>query len=129
LVLAAVALFVGDVFVRRVAFEWTWLVAPFAWMMARLRSNRGRIVAPQYMERLRSRKEEVNRTIGERRETVATASPSSPPVSTRPQPPKAPVAVPPPEASQPEPEAKAADDYTSRLLEAKRKVQQRRRTD
>jgi hypothetical protein len=130
LTLAAVALFVGDVFVRRVAFEWSWLVAPLAAAWARLRRNRGRVVAPEYMERLRERKATVVRQAvqksgrvadGESAGTMAAPVMGTTKLAEPPPLPTAPPAVP--------PKPEAANDYTSRLLRAKRKVWDERRSD
>lgn len=119
LTLAAVGLLVGDVFVRRVAFEWSWLVAPFAAVWARLRRNRGRIVTPEYMERLRERKATVVREVvqksgrgGERE----SGSAGEPPVAAPPK-----VEMPPPVPPSP-PKSNTDNDYTARLLRAKRKM-------
>jgi Mg-chelatase subunit ChlD len=128
LVLAALAVFVGDVFVRRVAFEWSWLMLPFTWVASRWRSNRGRIVAPQYLERLQSRKEAIHRDVADRR---AVNEVRLPPQTTKPSPPRSvptkPAATATPAASSIEPagpptSASSPEDYTSRLLAAKRRA-------
>lgn len=117
LTLAAVGLFIGDVFVRRVAFEWQWLIAPMTAIATRLRRKRGKVVAPEYIERLRSRKDEVVRRVelqsgraGDEESGRVEPSQSTPSPPSEPPPPK-----------------KKSDDYTSRLLEAKRKVWDERR--
>lgn len=127
LVLLSTAVFVGDVFVRRVAFQWSWLVLPFTALLKRLRSNRGRIVEPKYLDRLRGRKEEIAKQVNERRASRDAAPPLAPPRSATPLPP-----VPQPtDAVVPQPTEKPPEekplDYTSRLLAAKRKAQSDRR--
>ena len=120
LTLAAVGLFVGDVFVRRVAFEWHWLALPFAAAWARLRRNRGRIVAPEYMERLRERKASVVRQASPktgRQGDEETRRPNVPTVAVtvkHPEPP--PTLTAPPAAPSPKPDA--ANDYTARAARA-----------
>ncbi len=140
LVLASTVVFVGDVFVRRVAFAWSWLIAPFTALSARWRRNRGRIVTPQYIDRLRSRKDEIAKQVNERRTALdapaRAADSTSPsyivdaaaPQSAETQPSETIPSAPPTAIS------KAADaspaeslDYTARLLAAKRKISSPRR--
>jgi len=129
LVLAAVLLFVADVFIRRVAFEAQWLLLPITWTAARLRRRSAPVATAPNMERLKGRKDEIARQVNERR-AAATLVPRSssgprPEVPAKTQAEKLPVAPPAPGATAPPPADPAApppEDYTSRLLKAKRKV-------
>jgi Mg-chelatase subunit ChlD len=168
LVLAALCLFVADVFLRRVAFDLARMQAWAALRIAKIR-KRGYVPSAPYMERLRSRKDEVAREVDRRRTVLggraATASSaatpsapappwpdSPPPLAPAPTPPPAdelPSYVPPPDAQGPETQgtgskappplpprrtepaptpAPEEDDYTSRLLKAKRNVKYTRDT-
>jgi len=146
LVLAALCLFVLDVFLRRVAFDFARIQALAALWIGKLRT-RGYAPPQPYMERLRSRKQEVVREVDRRRAVLAgqgapaqasssaSAASASPPrsaaesaayvppaevayeaASRGPHPPPLPAREGGP-APVPEP-----DDYTSRLLKAKRNV-------
>jgi hypothetical protein len=95
-----------------VAFHAAWLLAPWAALTARLRRTPGRIVEPQYIERLRSRKEEVARDVAKKSKLAPSPATRSP----------EPAAASPPDPSTPPPTAEPPQDYTSRLLRAKRKV-------
>lgn len=138
LVLAAVLLFVADVFIRRVAFEAKWLLLPITWAQTRLLRRRAPAATTPSMERLKVRKEEIAKQVNERRAAATratTASQPKPPTKpspaprsaepTKPQPERMPVA--PPAAAEHSdasaaPAAAPPEDYTSRLLKAKRKV-------
>mgnify|MGYP003618654201 CR=1 FL=1 len=71
---AALVVFTLDVFVRRVAFELRWLWAPAAWLVRRLRPGPTPPTAP-HLERLRSRKEDVARSLAEHRASPRFQSP------------------------------------------------------
>lgn len=138
LVLAAVMLFVADVFIRRVAFEAQWLLLPITWTAAKLRRRSAPVATAPNMERLKVRKDEIAKQVNERR-AAATLAPrppaTQPPPATsgtvprsaepaKPQAERAPVVPPTPSApgSSPPAAAPPPEDYTSRLLKAKRKV-------
>ena len=138
LVLAAVLLFVADVFIRRVAFEAQWLLLPITWTAAKLRRRSAPVATAPNMERLKVRKDEIAKQVNERR-AAATLAPrppaTQPPPATsgtvprsaepaKPQADRASVVPPTPSApgSSPPAAAPPPEDYTSRLLKAKRKV-------
>jgi hypothetical protein len=125
LVLAASCVFFGDVFIRRVQVDFRWM-APVWQRFAEVVLRRERQeAAPETMSRLRSRKAEVDRSLENRRAatrfepdadvavdpnilSAAEARPTAPGVTPK---------APPKPVAEPE-----ADDYTSRLLKAKKKV-------
>ena len=131
LLLAASCLFLADVFVRRVAISFAW--APAAAVRARdfvLRRQPAAKESPT-IERLRSRKAEVNQQLAERRAAArfepAPDAPASPDAlrpdagpSTRPPEPK------PTGASLAPQGAPEAESYTERLLKAKQRVWEQR---
>jgi hypothetical protein len=131
LVLAASCVFFGDVFVRRVQINLQWLVPIWTRLLDIVLRRERHIAAPETMARLRSRKAEVDRSIESRRAAARfepdAALPVDPnaigaaearPTSTAPAP------------SAPKPVAETeADDYTSRLLKAKKQVWQDRGQD
>jgi hypothetical protein len=126
LVMMGSCLFFADVFVRRVQISLQWLLPVwerFATVV--LRRQRQVAVAPT-MERLRSRKADIERTIETRRaatrfepDPTAAAGPgTAQPSATKPTAPGAPAAQPPKqEADKPD-----AESYTERLLKAKKQV-------
>jgi hypothetical protein len=125
LVLMAGCVFFADVFVRRVQVDLRWL-APVWERFAEVVLRRERQeAAPETMSRLRSRKAEVDRSLESRRaatrfepDASATADPDI--LSAAEARPTAPGAAPP---AAPKPVAEPeVDDYTSRLLKAKKKV-------
>ncbi|HEX3599652.1 MAG TPA: VWA domain-containing protein [Lacipirellulaceae bacterium] len=133
LVLAATCCFFADVFVRRVQINLQWLVPTWTRFLDIVLRRERHEPAPEVMSRLRSRKAEVDESIESRRAATrfepdavvpidlnaiqsAEAKPTSPATST--PPPTKPVA----ETEQP-------DDYTSRLLKAKKQVWQDRPQD
>ena len=132
LVVAASCLFWGDVFVRRVQLDMTWLAAALSRSMAWLRGRRVAETAPATMARLRSRKQQIGEQIDRRRaetrfeadddtahsSTVTAAA--SPPLTKRPAAEPAAATL---TADEP-----AAPSYTERLLKAKREAR-RDRTD
>ena len=114
--------FLGDVFVRRVQVSMSWL--PVAAKKLRDRMlGRQKVDAPVHLDRLRSRKQAVTESLAARRASTTYEPPASAPaelpiegsnatapVVERPQ--VKPVAEP----------AAAPEDYTSRLLKAKKRV-------
>ncbi len=139
LVLAAVIVFVFDVFLRRVAFDMRMLLVPFAALRTWWSRQRGLVPAVETMQRLKSRKQEVVQQVEQRRATVAArpteaARPASKPiaeaarsvdVAAKPQAvgPTSPTA-----SSSAPPAAPEEAGYTSRLLAAKRKMWQDRQS-
>lgn len=118
LLLAMIPLFVLDVFIRRVALEWSQVVGGWAWVRARVFPKRREPVeAPAPLKALLTRKEEI------RAETLR-APPGE--AFDLDQPAGSPRAVEPPkEAKKPKPEPKPAEerpDYLKRLLDAKKKA-------
>jgi hypothetical protein len=125
-----------------VAFDFARLRALVGGWLDRVR-NRGYAPPQPYMERLRSRKQEVAREVGRRRavlgapsaqahavapattlEPTADAPSYVPPTAADREPPPLPATR---ETSSSETRAVEADDYTSRLLKAKRNVRYGRR--
>ena len=134
LVLAASCLFLADVFVRRVQVSFEWL-APVWERFAQVVLRRERPVAePETMSRLRSRKAEVSQSIESRR--AATRFEPDAQIPVEPDAIRAAEAKPTAPGEQPSavsrPPATAEevpDDYTSRLLKAKKQVWRDRGTD
>lgn len=133
LVLAAVLLFVFDVFIRRVAFEGRWLLLPVTWVRQQLLNRNAPPPPTAHMERLKNRKDEIAKQVNDRRAAAALKSqrtepapqPESRPAPPRTAPPVAPISPAQPPRTGPAPaapNAPAPEDYTSRLLKAKRKV-------
>lgn len=134
LVFLAATLLFFDVAVRRIALSPREVATAAERLWSRLR---GRAVAadttPQYFERLKSRKAQVEELLDKARaarrfegETGSAAPPPGAEASTAAPaapPPAAPAAPPPTLAPQQQPEAA---DYASRLLQAKRKVWEQR---
>jgi hypothetical protein len=126
LVLAASVCFFADVFVRRVQINLQWLVPVWSRFLDIVLRRERHESAPETMSRLRSRKAEVDRSIESRRAATrfepdaavavdpnalesAEAKPTTTP--TAPQP-----------TAQPVAEGETEEDYTSRLLKAKKQV-------
>lgn len=139
LVLAASCLFLADVFVRRVQIGFEWL-APVWERFAELVLRRERAVAtPETMARLRSRKAEVTQSIESRRaaarfEPDERAGASSPPIdadalAAAEAKPTSPGGQPAVVTKPAAPAEEVPDDYTSRLLKAKKQVWKDRGTD
>jgi uncharacterized membrane protein len=131
LVLAACGAFFGDVFVRRVQINLQWLVPIWTRLLDIVLRRERHMAAPETMARLRSRKAEVDQSIESRRaaarfepdaavpidpNAIATAESGQPA-----KPPETPIAKPAAEPGQ--------DDYTSRLLKAKKDALKGRTTD
>ncbi|MCI0492528.1 MAG: glutamine amidotransferase, partial [Planctomycetes bacterium] len=126
LVLVGSCLFFADVFVRRVQVSFDWL-GP-VWTRAGdivLRRER-EVVAPETMERLRSRKAEIERSIESRRAASRFEPDAETPIdpnateiqATAAEPTKLPAASP----QMPKVEDEPEDSYTARLLKAKKQV-------
>lgn len=132
LLLLAGLVFLGDVFTRRVAVQFGWVVPLAARLRDRLLRRPAAAPASQYMDRLRSRKAEIAEKLDQQRalarfepsedrpvdedvlrQTVAEAGRRAEP------------AGPPLGGLAPETE-KADDSYTARLLKAKKKVWEER---
>lgn len=138
LMMAAVVLFPVDVGLRRVQLDREELARAWAWLLQTLRLRRPRpeAVRPEALSTLLARKEEVRAT-----HTVGAESPSpelfrpAQPVAVPPETPPAPTpptpgaprsAEPPGPAADAASPEKPAESAASRLLEAKRRAQQRR---
>jgi uncharacterized membrane protein len=134
LVLAASCVFFGDVFVRRVQVDFRWLVPIWIRFVDIVLRRERQLAAPETMARLRSRKEEVDRSIESRRAAARFEPDAAMPVDagtiqaaearpvSAPKQPSAPAAA----AATPE---EADDSYTSRLLKAKKQVWKDRTED
>jgi hypothetical protein len=131
-VLAACGAFFGDVFVRRVQISLQWLVPIWTRLLDIVLQRERLVAAPETMARLRSRKAEVDRTIESRRAAARFGPDAALPVdpnaieAAEARPTSAAASA----TSTPKPVAEAdADDYTSRLLKAKKQVWQDRGQD
>jgi hypothetical protein len=125
LVLAASCCFFGDVFVRRVQVNFTWLTPIWTRAVDVILRRERQEQAPETMSRLRSRKAEVDQSIESRRAATRFEPDEALPVDpnaldaaeakpTTAAPPTTPTAKPVAEQEQ--------EDYTSRLLKAKKQV-------
>lgn len=127
LVLAASCTFFGDVFVRRVQISFLWL-APVWMRMLDVVLRRERLApAPATMDRLRSRKAEVDRSIESRRaatrfepDAAVAVDPNA--IQATEVKPTAPGTPQPVSPTKPVDETETEDSYTSRLLKAKKQV-------
>jgi hypothetical protein len=124
LVVAASCLFFGDVFVRRVQVNFSWL-AP---MLGRVRDavlrRQPAPAVPETMSRLRSRKQQLGDEIAQRRSAVRFESTEQPVAGAAPPVIAAatgPGTTPSPQPNR-EPEAAPAESYTERLLKAKKQA-------
>jgi hypothetical protein len=134
--MAAVCLFFFDVFVRRVAVDFAW--APALMVAARNKVLRRAPVpaAPEYIDRLRSLKAEVTGHLEQRRAAAKFQAPSDADTSVAvldgelDSPPTAPPRIKKPERPGLGPAADAeGDEYTSRLLKAKRQARDQRKDE
>jgi uncharacterized membrane protein/Mg-chelatase subunit ChlD len=125
LVLVAGCVFFADVFVRRVQLDFRWLTPVWQRFAEVVLGRERHEAAPETMSRLRSRKAEVDRSL-ENRRAAARFEPDADftvdpnilsAAEARPTAPGAAPKAPPKPVAEPE-----ADDYTSRLLKAKKKV-------
>lgn len=130
LVLVASCCFFADVFVRRVQVNFLWLVPVWTRFVDIVLRRERHEAAPEVMSRLRSRKAEIDQSIESRRaaarfepDEAAAVDPNAVDAATA-----KPTTT--PSASKPETTKPAADkeeeDYTSRLLKAKKQVWQDR---
>jgi uncharacterized membrane protein/Mg-chelatase subunit ChlD len=133
LVVAGSCLFLADVFVRRVQINFLWLLPIWTRALDILLRRERQAAAPETMQRLRSRKAEVDRSIESRRATARFEPDAAAPVDpqaiaaaearpTAPRPPQ-------PTTDQPAVDQPKPDDYTSRLLKAKKQVWKDRNED
>ena len=133
LVMLASCLFFADVFVRRVQIHFNWIPDTWNWVAARVLGRSGPIEAEATIERLRSKKAEVDRELAGRQHAVRftpsgeqgvadkTLEDFAAPSSSRPNKPAA--------APTEDPAVDDQESYTSRLLKAKRQVWQDRDQD
>ena len=125
LVLAASVCFFGDVFVRRVQINLEWLVPVWTRFLDIILRRERHEAAPETMSRLRSRKAEVDQSIESRR--AATRFEPDAAIAVDPNAIEAaeakPTTTPTPTAPTTKPtEEPEGEDYTSRLLKAKKQV-------
>jgi uncharacterized membrane protein len=128
-------LFFLDVLVRRVTFSFAWVRPALATVRDRVLRREAAASAPEYMERLATRKAEISQQLEERRATARfepEAEPTAPTTGAVTEelgakPP--PAAKPTPPAQSLGPQQKEEDDYTSRLLKAKKRVWDERNKD
>jgi len=134
LLLVGGLIFLADVFVRRVAVTWDWIVPASRWVRSKLLRRPVEAQIEQRLERLRSKKQELAESIDQRRAATRFAPTQAAHGETpardvdsvlaelagaagaAPAPPQ-----PAPRAARDESET---DAYTARLLEAKRKARQ-----
>ncbi|MHB8952507.1 MAG: VWA domain-containing protein [Pirellulaceae bacterium] len=134
LVLCSVV-FLADVFVRRVRITVEWVLPALQWLRSKIQGRRIVAEVEQRLVRLRSRKQEVADSIDQRRAATRfapEAEDTSLPTVTGME--EAPLenprstsdsdAAPPPPAKPAIPDASAPGEYTSRLLEAKRRARE-----
>jgi hypothetical protein len=132
LVLAASVAFFADVFVRRVQINLQWLVPIWTRMLDIVLRRERHAAAPETMARLRSRKAEVDQSIESRRAAARfepdAAMPVDPSAIAAAQ--TQPTTKSAPERTAPKPaEEVEGEDYTSRLLKAKKQVWKNRPGD
>ncbi|HEY4232583.1 MAG TPA: VWA domain-containing protein [Lacipirellulaceae bacterium] len=126
LVMMGSCLFFADVFVRRVQISLEWLAPVWARFAETVLRRKRPVATAPTMERLRSRKADIERTIETRRAatrfepdpTIAAEPGAAQPTATRP------AAIGPTSGTAPKQEADQpeAESYTERLLKAKKQV-------
>lgn len=129
--------FFGDVFIRRVAVNLNWIPSLTANVRDRLwRRTPVASDSAIYLDRLRSRKQEVTQSLSQRHaglraepEQISTTLDATLPLETSESSSTTLPANPPPTAALAPQDTPAADDYTKRLLKAKQKVWQNRDQD
>lgn len=137
LVLLCGVVFLGDVFIRRVAVTFEWVGAAWQWFVARVLGKETQRT-PESLSRLQSRKAEIEKEIESRRATVRFEPEANDDVDAdrrsgadrlkdvlAEEIEKTPAPLPPP--SNQKLSADEDNSYTSRLLDAKRKAQQKNR--
>jgi uncharacterized membrane protein/Mg-chelatase subunit ChlD len=134
LVLAASCCFFADVFVRRVQINLQWLVPIWTRFLDIVLRRERHEAAPEMMSRLRSRKAEVDQSIESRRAATRFDPDAATPVDPNAiQAAEAKATTPSPTAptapSTKPAEEQEGEDYTSRLLKAKKQVWQDRPQD
>jgi uncharacterized membrane protein/Mg-chelatase subunit ChlD len=132
LVLAASCIFFADVFVRRVQFDFGWLVPIWQRFAEVVLGRERQESAPETMSRLRSRKAEVDLALETRRAAARFEPDAAAPVdpnalaAAEAKRTSAPSTVPMP---KPTVQAEQEDTYTSRLLKVKKEVWKDRAQD
>ncbi len=126
--------FLADVFVRRVTITADWLLPAYRWLQSRFRGRSVDQQVEQRLERLRSRKDELAQSIEQRRAATRFEPQTEAGATTQerdldsvlrdattasPAPPPAPQVPPASTVDQSE-----SDNYTARLLEAKRRARE-----
>ena len=115
LVFLAAVLLLLEVAVRRLALTWAEVTQPLRWLWRQLRGRQAEVAGPQFLDRLKSRKAQVNEELATRR-FEASAAPLPPPS----------------EAAEAKPTAAPSEveteptDYASRLLRAKKRIWEQR---
>ncbi|MCC7476383.1 MAG: VWA domain-containing protein [Pirellulales bacterium] len=134
LVLAASCCFFADVFVRRVQISFSWLVPIWTRFVDIVLRRERQEAAPEVMSRLRSRKQEIERSIESRRAATRFEPDQTGPVGPNAlADAEAKPVIPTPPSQQPSKpttaEPEQGETYTSRLLKAKKQVWQDRPKD
>ena len=124
LLLVAVCLFLGDVFVRRVSVNLDWLPPLLVRVRDFVLRRQPGPAQPEYIERLKSRKAEVADHLEQLRAATRFELPAQAPIDVKVLDEVAPRASagPSPAAPSMTPEKKEEETYTERLLKAKKKV-------
>jgi uncharacterized membrane protein/Mg-chelatase subunit ChlD len=133
LVMMGSCLFLADVFVRRVQISLQWLLPVWERFAAIMLRRQPQVATAPTMERLRSRKADIERTIETRRAatrfepdpTAAIEPGATQSTATRPTAPGTPA----PQAPKPDADKPEAESYTERLLKAKKQVWKDREQD
>lgn len=136
LLLAAGCLFFGDVFVRRVQVNFAWVPVVAGRMRDKILRRQPKPAPEQMIERLRSRKAAIAQEIDQRRAAARfEPTPDAPAPGTL-EPDMSAATGQPEKRSEPKPDPvkptegeKSDDEYTRRLLEAKKKARGQRRDD
>src|SRR5208282_2816184 len=129
LVLMASCVFLGDVFIRRVNVNFAWLPPLLVRMGDFILRRQSAPPAPQYIERLKSRKAEVAGHLEQLRAATRFELPAQAPSDVKPLDELAPPAPAEPPEPGPSltPEKKEEERDTERLLKAKKKVWEERK--
>jgi hypothetical protein len=129
LVLMASCVFLGDVFIRRVHVNFGWLPPLLVRMRNFILRRQNAPAAPQYIERLKSRKAEVAGHLEQLRAATRFELPAQASTDVKPLDELAPPIPSAPPAPGPSlaPEKKEEETYTERLLKAKKKAWEERK--
>jgi len=129
-------LFFGDVFVRRVLVNFAWVPAVAGRVRDKMLRRQPKPAPEQTIERLRSRKAAIAQEIDQRRAAARFEPTPDAPVPGTLEPDMSAATTQPDKRSEPKPDQakpaegeKADDEYTRRLLEAKKKFRGQRKDD